>query len=89
VFSPGAALQSLYIVASGVLSGRRDNGEFEEEVMRFGPRDHFGEIGVLSGTATAGYITALTPTIVYELGKEELTASSTTIPRWRKSSTAA
>lgn len=72
VLTPGTALQSLYIVASGVLSGRRDNGEFEEEVMRFGPGDHFGEIGVLSGTATAAHIAALTPAIIYELAQEEL-----------------
>jgi CRP-like cAMP-binding protein len=73
VLSPGTALHSLYIVASGVLSGRRDNGEFEEEVIRLGPGDHFGEIGVLSGSATAAHISALTPAIVYELAKEELT----------------
>jgi small-conductance mechanosensitive channel/CRP-like cAMP-binding protein len=73
VLSPGATLHSLYIVASGVLSGRRENGEFEEEVIRFGPGDHFGEIGVLSGSATAAHISALTPAIVYELAKEELT----------------
>lgn len=40
--------------------------------MRFGPGDHFGEIGVLSGTATAAHIAALTPAIVYELAQEEL-----------------
>jgi CRP-like cAMP-binding protein len=72
VLAPGTTLQSFFIVASGVLSGRRDNGEFEEEVMRFGPGDHFGEIGVLSSAATAAHISALTPAIVYELPKQEL-----------------
>jgi small-conductance mechanosensitive channel len=80
VLTPGTALPSLYIVAGGVLSGRRDNGEFEEEVIRFGPGDHFGEIGVLSGTATAAHIAALTPAIVYELAKEELTRILETYP---------
>jgi len=80
VLSPGTALHSLFIVASGVLSGRRDNGEFEEEVYRFGPGDHFGEIGILSGAATAGHITALTPAIVYELAKDELTRLLDTYP---------
>jgi CRP-like cAMP-binding protein len=73
VLTPGTALQALYIVASGVLSGCRDNGEFEEEVMRFGPGDHFGEIGVLSGSATPVHTVALTSATVYELAKEELT----------------
>jgi CRP-like cAMP-binding protein len=73
VLRPGTALHSLYIVGSGVLSGRRDNGEFEEELIRFGPGDHFGEIGTMSGGATAAHIAALAPAIVYELAKEELT----------------
>jgi CRP-like cAMP-binding protein len=72
VLAPGTTLQSFFIVASGVLSGRRDNGEFEEEVIRFGPGDHFGEIGILSSAATAAHIAALTPAIVYELPKQEL-----------------
>jgi small-conductance mechanosensitive channel/CRP-like cAMP-binding protein len=80
VLRPGTALHSLYIVASGVLSGRRDNGEFEEELIRFGPGDHFGEIGVLSGSATAAHIAALSPAVVYELAKEELTRLLDTYP---------
>jgi small-conductance mechanosensitive channel/CRP-like cAMP-binding protein len=80
VLRPGTTLHSLYIVGSGVLSGRRDNGEFEEELIRFGPGDHFGEIGTMSGGATAAHIAVLAPAIVYELAKEELTRLLDTYP---------
>ena len=42
------------------------------EVMRLGPGDHFGEIGMLTGAPATEKITALTPVTVYELAKEDL-----------------
>jgi CRP-like cAMP-binding protein len=68
LLEPGRVLQSLFIVASGVLSLIRD----EVELMRLGPGDHFGEIGLLTGAPSIGKITALTPVIVYELAKTDL-----------------
>jgi len=68
----GAVLQSLFIVASGVLSFTRDDPEGESELIRLGPGDHYGEIGLLTGDASTGKLTALTPVIVYELTKEDL-----------------
>jgi CRP-like cAMP-binding protein len=44
----------------------------EIELRRLGPGDHFGEIGLLTGAATAARITALVPTTVYELTKDDL-----------------
>ena len=43
------------------------------EVLRLGPGDHFGEIGMLTGAAATVRISALVPTTVYELAKADLT----------------
>ena len=70
---PGVVLQSLFIVGSGVLSFTRDGIEGEMELLRLGPGEHFGEIGLLTGAAATARISALTPTTVYELAKTDLT----------------
>jgi small-conductance mechanosensitive channel/CRP-like cAMP-binding protein len=72
LLEPGTALQSLFIVGSGVLSVADDGGEAGTEIGRLGPGDHFGEIGMLTGAASVVKITALTSASVYELTKEEL-----------------
>jgi small-conductance mechanosensitive channel/CRP-like cAMP-binding protein len=72
LLEPGTVLQSLFIIASGVLSLARDEAVAETELMRLGPGDHFGEIGLLTGAASVVTITALTPAIVYELAKTDL-----------------
>jgi small-conductance mechanosensitive channel len=69
---PGTILNSLFIVGSGVLSFSRDESEGEIELLRVGPGDHFGEMGMLTGTPAIAKITALLPTTVYELAKEDL-----------------
>ena len=43
------------------------------ELLRLGPGDHFGEIGMLTGAGAIARISALTPTTVYELAKADLT----------------
>jgi CRP-like cAMP-binding protein len=53
------------------MSDTRD-GAIEEELLRLGPADHFGEIGMLTGAAAAVTATALTPVIVYELSHDDL-----------------
>lgn len=74
LLAPGTVLQSLCIVASGVLSARSANGgEHEEELSRFGPGEYFGEIGLLTGQATSMHFVALSSGVVYELPKDELT----------------
>ncbi len=72
VVEPGAVLHSLFIIGPGVLSLTRVSSEGEIEVMRFGPGDHFGEIGLLTGAAAEVRISALAPTILYELAKDDL-----------------
>ena len=69
---PGTTLQSLFIVGNGVLSLTHDTTEGDIELMRLGPGDHFGEIGLLTGAAAEGRITALMPSTVYEVTKADL-----------------
>jgi len=69
---PGVVLQSLFIVGNGVLSFTRTGIEGEVELLRIGPGDHFGEIGLLTGAAATATISALIPTTVYELAKADL-----------------
>jgi len=68
----GTVPQSLFIVASGVLSVALDDSEGAVEISRLGPGGHFGEIGVLTGVVIPFKITALSPVTIYELGKNEL-----------------
>jgi small-conductance mechanosensitive channel/CRP-like cAMP-binding protein len=69
---PGDVLQSLFIVGSGVLSVTRPNTVGDQDEMRFGPGDYFGEIGLLTGAPAGGNIIALAPSVVYELAKADL-----------------
>jgi small-conductance mechanosensitive channel/CRP-like cAMP-binding protein len=69
---PGRVLQSLFVIASGVLSIIRDEAEVETELARLGPGDHFGEIGLLTGSASAVTVRALSPAMIYELAKTDL-----------------
>lgn len=72
LLEPHTMLQSLFIVGSGVLSVTDEGGESGTEIVRLGPGDHFGEISILTGSASAVKITALTAASVYALTKEEL-----------------
>ena len=73
MLEPGIVLQSLFIIGSGVVSFTREGIEGEMELLRLGPGDHFGEIGMLTGAAAIARISALIPTTVYELAKADLT----------------
>jgi CRP-like cAMP-binding protein len=73
LFEPGIVLQSLFIIGSGVVSFTLEGIEGETEVLRLGPGDHFGEIGMLTGAAATVRMSALIPTTVYELAKADLT----------------
>jgi small-conductance mechanosensitive channel/CRP-like cAMP-binding protein len=68
----GTVLHSLFIVGSGVLSFTREESEGEIELLRIGPGDHFGEIGMLTGSPATAKINALIPSTVYELAKDDL-----------------
>ncbi|MBV9432996.1 MAG: mechanosensitive ion channel family protein [Hyphomicrobiales bacterium] len=72
VVQRGVVLTSLFLVGRGVLSARVLSNGAEIEVLRFGPGDHYGEIGLLTGTAASANITALAPSTVYELARSDL-----------------
>jgi CRP-like cAMP-binding protein len=69
LLEPGTVLHSLFFIANGVLSFTRS----DVELMRLGPGDHYGEIGLLTGDPSFSKVTALTPVIIYELAKADLT----------------
>jgi CRP-like cAMP-binding protein len=73
LLEPGIVLQSLFIIGSGVVSFTREGIEGEMELLRLGPGDHFGEIGMLTGAGAIARVSAMTPTTVYELAKADLT----------------
>ncbi|HEX3522001.1 MAG TPA: mechanosensitive ion channel family protein [Stellaceae bacterium] len=70
---PGTVPQSLFIIGSGVVSMTREGIEGDMELLRLGPGDHFGEIGLLTGAPAKARISALLPTTVYELANADLT----------------
>jgi len=63
----------LFIVGNGVVSFTREDIEGDTELLRLGPGDHYGEIGMLTGAGAVAKLTALIPTTVYELAKADLT----------------
>jgi small-conductance mechanosensitive channel/CRP-like cAMP-binding protein len=69
---PGTTLHSLFIVGTGVLSFTREESEGEIELLRIGPGDHFGEIGMLTGAPATARIRTLIPATIYELANEDL-----------------
>src|SRR5262245_27095394 len=69
---PGVVLHALWIVGAGVLSYTREASDGEIEPLRLGPGDHFGELGMLTGAPATAKISALLPTTIYELAKDDL-----------------
>jgi small-conductance mechanosensitive channel len=69
---PGQVVKSLFIVGAGVLSFTSVVSQREIEILRIGPGDHFGEIGMLTGHAAQATVKALTPATTYEVSKEDL-----------------
>jgi CRP-like cAMP-binding protein len=69
---PGTVHQSLFIVGNGVLSVTKRDKSGETELLRFGPGDVFGEIGLLTGASCDASVTALAPSTIYELAKTDL-----------------
>jgi CRP-like cAMP-binding protein len=78
---PGRVLNALFLIGRGVLSATCDAIEGEIELERFGPGDHYGEIGMLTGSPSIAKIAALTPVVVYELAKNDLTPILETSPQ--------
>jgi small-conductance mechanosensitive channel len=78
---PDVVLQSLFLIGTGVLSIARQEGGVDFEVLRLGPGDRFGEVGLLTGHSSSARITALTPAVVYELPKADLAPILKTRPQ--------
>ena len=68
----GTVLQSLFLIGAGVVSLSHEVGGRKTEALRLGPGDHYGEVGMLTGKASWGWITTLTPVVLYELAKADL-----------------
>jgi small-conductance mechanosensitive channel len=66
----GDVMGALLILRSGIVSIERDGAE----LMRLSPGDWLGEGGLLTGTEEIGTITALTPVVAYEIGKDVVAA---------------
>jgi small-conductance mechanosensitive channel len=69
---PSQVLHSLFILGTGVLSLTVVATEGEIELLRLGPGDHFGEIGMLTGHPAEATLKTLVPVTVHELAKEDL-----------------
>src|SRR6267142_2347315 len=69
----GTVLQALCIVSYGVLVGSMEENGRKIEVIRLAPGDYFGELGLLTGEALNGELTALTRAVIYEISKDALT----------------
>jgi small-conductance mechanosensitive channel/CRP-like cAMP-binding protein len=69
---PGSLLRSLFVIGAGVVSLTTVRPKGEIELLRLGPGDHFGEIGMLTGRPAEATLKALAPVTTYELAKETL-----------------
>ncbi|WP_235590050.1 MULTISPECIES: mechanosensitive ion channel family protein [Burkholderiaceae] len=74
IFAPGTIPESLSIIYSGVLSVKFDSGTGEREINRVGPGEAFGESGLLAGLPMNVTITTLTPCVLFQLSKEDMTS---------------
>ena len=72
IVSSGTVLESLCIVSYGVLVASAEENGRHVEVIRLAPGDYFGEMGLLTGEAIIGEITALTRVVLYEISKDAI-----------------
>jgi len=80
VMQRGIKSDSMYVVASGVLSCTREAGEREVEITRMSAADHFGADGLVSDSITSAKVVALTAAVVYRLERNELMRIVATSP---------
>lgn len=74
LLAPETVPDSLSIVHSGVLSVSIVESANSREIARLGPGEAFGEAGLLAGLAMQVSISTLTPTVMFQLGKDDMTA---------------
>jgi CRP-like cAMP-binding protein len=73
VMEAGVKSESMYIVASGVLSCSSEVGSRNRELTRMSAADHFGAEALIGERLTGFKVSALTTAILYRLGKADLT----------------
>lgn len=73
VLAPDTVPDSLSIVHSGVLSVSFSEASTEREIARIGPGEAFGEAGLLAGLPMHVSITTLTPSVLFQLSKNDMT----------------
>ncbi|MDR5774132.1 MULTISPECIES: mechanosensitive ion channel family protein [unclassified Caballeronia] len=74
ILAPDTVPDSLSIVHSGVLSVTYHEATGDREVARVGPGEAFGEAGLLAGLPMHVSISTLTPVVLYQLGKNDMTS---------------
>ncbi|WP_233887700.1 mechanosensitive ion channel family protein [Paraburkholderia flagellata] len=74
ILAPDTVPDSLAIIYAGVLSVTFRESSGERELARIGPGEAFGEAGLLAGLPMHVSITALTPSILFEIGKDDMTS---------------
>ncbi|SAL61848.1 transport-related, membrane protein [Caballeronia arvi] len=74
VLAPDTVPDSLSIVHSGVLSVSIIESGSTREISRIGPGEAFGEAGLLAGLAMQVSITTLTPSVLFQLVKDDMTS---------------
>ncbi|KXU94625.1 mechanosensitive ion channel protein MscS [Caballeronia megalochromosomata] len=74
VLAPDTVPDSLSIVHSGVLSVAVAESAGPREIARIGPGEAFGEAGLLAGLAMQVSISTLTPSVLFQLAKDDMTS---------------
>jgi small-conductance mechanosensitive channel len=69
LFTQGGSVASLFVIAKGVFEVSRDDAEGRRRIGTLGPGEFVGELALLTGSANAATVTALTPFVAYELSK--------------------
>ncbi|BBU32728.1 hypothetical protein BTHE68_64620 (plasmid) [Burkholderia sp. THE68] len=74
ILAPDTVPDSLSIVHSGVLSVSLVESAGSREIARIGPGEAFGEAGLLAGLSMHVSIATLTPSVLFQLGKDDMTS---------------
>jgi small-conductance mechanosensitive channel len=74
LLAPETVPDSLSIVHSGVLSVTFSESSGDREIARVGPGEAFGEAGLLAGLAMHVSISTVTPSVLYQLSKDDMTS---------------
>ncbi len=80
ILSQDQKSRSLMLVGTGVLLVERRSGGVVLELNRLNPGDFFGERGILLDVGEPGHITALVPSMVFEVPSELLASVTAVCP---------